>query len=591
WAEHPDELAGNHDLLSVTRPDVIAGIHRAYLVAGADIVETNTFNANRISQADYGTGEAVHEMNRAAAALAREVADEVAREDPERPRWVAGVLGPTNRTASISPDVTDPGFREVTFGELADAYAEQARGLLDGGADLLLVETVFDTLNCKAALFALTGLLAKRGEDVPIMVSGTITDRSGRTLSGQTPEAFYNSVRHAPLLSIGLNCALGPEQLRPHLEELSGVAGLPVSCHPNAGLPNEFGGYDETPESMAASLREFAESGFVNVVGGCCGTTPDHIRAFADAIRNLPPRTVPDPPVRTRLAGLEPLNIGPDSLFVNIGERTNVTGSRRFRELIMDGDHETALEVARQQVESGAQMVDVNMDEGMLDSAEAMGTFLNLVAAEPQIARVPVVVDSSKWEVIEEGLRRVQGKGVVNSISLKDGEEAFREKARLVRRYGAAVIVMAFDEEGQAGTRERKVEICRRAYGILVDEEGFPPEDVIFDPNVFAVATGIEEHDRYALDFIEATREIKAACPHALVSGGVSNLSFSFRGVPRVREAMHAAFLYHAIRAGMDMGIVNAGALPVYDDIPAELLDPIEDVLLARDPGATEVLT
>jgi len=591
WADHSADLAGNNDLLSVTRPDVIAGIHRAYLEAGADIVETNTFNANRISQADYGTQGAAYELNRASAALARKVADEITGENRERPRWVAGVLGPTNRTASISPDVTDPGHREVTFGELAEAYAEQARGLLDGGADVLLVETVFDTLNCKAALFALTGLLEERGDDVPIMVSGTITDRSGRTLSGQTPEAFYNSVRHAPLLSVGLNCALGPEQLRPHMEELSGVAALPVSCHPNAGLPNELGGYDETPESMAEALRDFAESGFVNVVGGCCGTTPGHIRAFADAIRDLPPRSVPDPPVRTRLAGLEPLNVGPESLFVNIGERTNVTGSRRFRELVMDGDYETALEVARQQVESGAQMVDVNMDEGMLDSAEAMGTFLNLVAAEPDIARVPVVVDSSKWEVIEEGLRRVQGKGVVNSISLKDGEASFREKARLVRRYGAAVIVMAFDEEGQAETRERKVEICRRAYRILVDEEGFPPEDVIFDPNVFAVATGIEEHDRYAVDFIEATREIKATCPHALVSGGVSNLSFSFRGVPRVREAMHAAFLYRAIRAGMDMGIVNAGALPVYDEIPDELREAVEDVLFDRRDDATDRLT
>ena len=589
YADREEDLEGNNELLSLTRPDVIEDIHRAYLEAGADVVETNTFNANRISQADYGTESDVYEMNRAAAEIARRAADDASTGD--RLRWVAGALGPTNKTASISPDVTDPGYRNVTFDELAEAYAEQARGLLDGGADVLLVETVFDTLNCKAALFALTGLLEERGEDVPIIVSGTITDRSGRTLSGQTPEAFYNSVRHADLLAVGLNCALGPEELRPHLEELAGVSELPVSAYPNAGLPNEFGEYDETPESMADHYREWAESGFVNLVGGCCGTTPDHVRAFVEAVDGVPPRKVPEPPVRTRLAGLEPLTIGPDSLFVNIGERTNVTGSRRFQELITDGDYETALEVARQQVEGGAQMLDVNMDEGMLDSAAAMRKYLNLVASEPEIARIPVVVDSSKWEVIEAGLKCVQGKGVVNSISLKDGEDAFREKARLCRRYGAAAIVMAFDEEGQAESVERRVEICERAYRILVEEVGFPPEDIVFDPNVFAVATGMEEHRSYAEDFIDATRRIKERCPHALVSGGVSNLSFSFRGVPRVREAMHAAFLYHAIRAGMDMAIVNAGALPVYDEIPDDLLEAVEDVLFDRRDDATERLT
>jgi 5-methyltetrahydrofolate--homocysteine methyltransferase len=608
---HPLPLLGAHDVLALTRPDVLAEIHRAYLDADADLIETNTFNAQRISLADYTLQEHARVINREAARLAREACDE-AWARTGRPRWVVGCMGPTNRTASLSPDVSDPGARNVTFQELADAYREQAEGLLDGGADLLLVETVFDTLNAKAALFALSGLLAERGAHVPVMVSGTITDRSGRTLTGQTAEAFYNSVRHgvagafpdgrapwAPaeargrvgLLSVGLNCALGPREMRPFLEELHGVAEVWVSCHPNAGLPNEFGEYDESPEAMARVMREFAGSGFVNVAGGCCGTTPEHVRQIAEAVRDLKPRRIPERPVRTRLSGLEALTLGEGALFANVGERTNVTGSSRFRKLIEADDFEAALEVARQQVESGAQLLDVNMDEGLLDSVAAMRRYLSLIATEPGISRIPVVVDSSRWEVIEEGLRCLQGKGVVNSISLKDGEDAFREKARLVRRYGAAVIVMAFDEQGQADSAERKVEICRRGYRILVEELGFPPEDVIFDPNIFAVATGIEAHDRYAMDFIEATRRVKESCPHALVSGGVSNLSFSFRGSPAVREAMHAAFLYHAIRAGMDMGIVNAGALPVYDEIESGLLEAVEDVLFARRADATERLT
>lgn len=600
FRDHPTDLQGANDVLCLTRPDVVGEVHRAYLDAGADLIETNTFSANRISLADYGLEELAREMSREAARIARAAADEAEAADPDRPRWVAGALGPTTKTASISPDVSDPGARNVTFDELARAYAEQARGLLEGGADILLVETCFDTLNAKAALYAVSGVLAEMERDAPVMVSGTITDQSGRTLSGQTPEAFYNSVRHgvqpgpgraSGLLSAGLNCALGVDQLRPFLEELSDVAEVPVSCYPNAGLPNELGEYDDTPEHMATVTREFAEAGFVNIVGGCCGTTPDHIRAMAEAVRGVSPRAVTQRERRTRLSGLEPLNIGPDSLFVNVGERTNVTGSRRFRRLIQDEDYETALDVARGQVEGGAQVVDVNMDEGLLDSAALMERFLNLMAAEPEIARVPVMVDSSDFDVIEAGLKTLQGKGVVNSISLKDGEDAFRKKARVVRRYGAAAIVMAFDEDGQADTLERKVEICRRAYRILVEEEGFPPEDIIFDPNVFAVATGIEEHDRYAVWFIEAVRRIKESCPHALTSGGISNVSFSFRGSPEVREAMHAAFLYHAIEAGLHMGIVNAGALPVYDEIPADLLDPVEDVLFARGPGATEALT
>jgi 5-methyltetrahydrofolate--homocysteine methyltransferase len=600
FAESARPLLGATDVLSITRPDVIGEIHAAYIAAGADLIETNSFGANSITLADYGLAEAAEEINHAAARIARAAADEAEARDPERVVWVAGALGPTTKSASISPDVNDPGARSVTFDELVAAYAEQARGLLAGGVDVLLVETAFDTLNAKAALFAISSVLAELALDVPVMVSGTITDQSGRTLSGQTPEAFYNSVAHgvqpgpgrrSGLLSVGLNCALGIDQLRPFLEELSAVAAVPVSCYPNAGLPNEFGGYDDTPAHMARLAREFAESGFVNIVGGCCGTTPDHIAAIADAVAGVPPRRVPEHPRRTRLAGLEPLVIGPGSLFVNVGERTNVTGSRKFARLIKEGAYAAALEVAREQVLGGAQIIDVNMDEGLLDAQAAMTRFLNLLAAEPDVARVPVMVDSSDWSVIEAGLKTLQGKGVVNSISLKDGEQAFRERARLVRRYGAAAVVMAFDENGQADTVERRVAICKRAYRILVEEERFPPEDIIFDPNVFAVATGIDEHARYAIDFIEAVRRIKAACPHALTSGGISNVSFSFRGSPEVREAMHAAFLYHAIAAGLDMGIVNAGALPVYDEIPKDLLGPIEDVLFARTPDATEALT
>ena len=588
---HRQPLLGNNDLLSLTRPDIIGGIHRAYLDAGADIVETNTFSATRLAMSDYRVEDAVGEINRAAARIAREAADEFTARTPNRPRYVAGILGPMNRTASISSDVNDPGARQVTFEELRAAYAEQARALIEGGVDLLMVETIFDTLNAKAAVFAILEEFDASGVRLPLMISGTITDQSGRTLTGQTPEAFYNSLRHAAPLAFGLNCALGPDQLRPYLQELSTVCETSVSCHPNAGLPNEFGGYDLTPENMAATLGEFARSGFLNLTGGCCGTTPDHIAAIAAAVQGVAPRHVPEPPVRTRLSGLEPLTIGPESLFVNVGERTNVTGSQRFARLILDDDYEAALEVALQQVRNGAQIIDINMDEGMLDSEAAMVRFLNLLAAEPEIARVPFMIDSSRWEVIEAGLRCVQGKAVVNSISLKDGEEAFRGQARLIRRYGAAVIIMAFDEEGQAATGDRKVEISTRAYDILVQGEGFPPEDIIFDPNIFAVATGIAEHDEYAVAYFEAVARIKESLPHALVSGGVSNVSFSFRGSHGVREAMHSAFLYHAGQAGMDMGIVNAGAITVYDEIPGELLTAVEDVLFNRDPGATERLT
>ena len=588
--EHGSELRGNNDILSLTRPDVIEAIHRAYLEAGADLLETNTFNAQAISQADYGTTHLVRDMNLAAARLARNAADECTRRTPDRPRFVIGVLGPTNRTGSLSPDVNDPGFRAATFEQIADAYAEQARALLEGGVDALMVETVFDTLNCKAALFAIRGLFDDLGRDVPLMVSGTITDASGRTLSGQTVEAFWHSIRHGGLFSVGLNCALGATQLRPYLEDLAGIADTAVSCHPNAGLPNAFGGYDQTPAEMAGLVREFATSGFVNIVGGCCGTTPEHIRAVVEAVAGLPPRTIPTRPAVCRLSGLEPFMIRPDSLFVNVGERTNVTGSARFATLIVAGDYEAALEVARHQVENGAQILDVNMDEGMLDSRAAMERFLRLVAAEPDIARVPVMVDSSRWEVLETGLRNLQGKGIVNSISLKEGEADFLAKARLVRRYGAAVIVMAFDEQGQADTVDRKVAICVRAYRLLTERIGFPGEDIIFDPNIFAVGTGIEEHNRYAIAYLEATRAIKRTLPGALVSGGVSNLSFAFRGSPAIREAMHSAFLYHAIQAGMDMGIVNAGQLAVYQDIPADLLTAVEDLLFDRRADATERL-
>jgi 5-methyltetrahydrofolate--homocysteine methyltransferase len=589
--DHPRDLAGNNDLLCLTRPDVITEIHRAYLEAGADLIETNTFNSQVISQADYGTSHLVRELNVAAARLARQAADEFTARTPDRPRFVVGSLGPTNRTASISPDVNDPAFRNVAFEELAAAYREQADGLLEGGADALMVETVFDTLNCKAALFGLRELLEQRGENVPIMVSGTITDASGRTLSGQTVEAFWNSVRHADLFTIGLNCALGARQLRPYVDELARIADIPVTCHPNAGLPNAFGGYDETPETMRALVGEFARSGLVNIVGGCCGTTPRHIAALTEEVAGVAPRAIPTVPRMCRLAGLEPLEFRPDRLFVNIGERTNVTGSKRFAELIKTGQYEPALEVARHQVENGAQLIDVNMDEGMLDAAAAMQRFLRLVAAEPDIAKVPIVVDSSRWEALETGLKNLQGKGIVNSISLKEGEEDFLKKARLVRRYGAAAVVMAFDEKGQADTADRKVEICARAYRLLTEQVGFPPEDIIFDPNIFAVATGIEEHNHYALAYLEAVRRIKATLPHALISGGVSNLSFAFRGSPAIREAMHSAFLYHAIGAGMDMGIVNAGQLPVYADIPTDVVVAVEDVIFNRRPDATERLT
>jgi 5-methyltetrahydrofolate--homocysteine methyltransferase len=584
------DLKGNNDLLSLTQPAIIAEIHRAYLDAGADIIETNTFNSTAVSMADYGMEELVYELNLQGARLARAAADVAEAREPGRPRFVAGAMGPTNRTASFSPKVHDPGFRNVSFDELAATYAEAARGLLDGGADLLLVETIFDTLNAKAAVFGIQSVFEERGDRVPLMISGTITDQSGRTLSGQTPEAFWYSLMHAEPLIVGFNCALGGKALRPHVQELARVAPVFVSAYPNAGLPNEFGNYDETAQITASVLREFAEHGLVNLVGGCCGTTPAHIRAIADAVRGLAPRRPPELPHRCRLSGLEPLVIGPQTNFVNVGERTNVTGSRRFAKLVLEGQYEAGLKVARQQVENGAQMLDVNMDEAMLDSAAAMQTFLRLVASEPSISRVPIMIDSSKWSVIEAGLKCVQGKGVVNSISLKEGEDAFIRHARLVRRYGAAVIVMAFDERGQADTVERKVEICTRSYRILTQQVGFPPEDVIFDPNIFAIATGIEEHADYAVGYIEAARRIKAELPHALVSGGVSNVSFSFRGNDPVREAIHAVFLYHAIHAGMDMGIVNAGALPIYSDIDPGLLERVEDVVLNRRPDATERL-
>ncbi len=590
FADWPRELRGHSDLLTLTQPDIIRAIHLAYLEAGADIIETNSFTSNAMSLADYGMEELVYELNHAAARLAREAADEWERRTPDVPRFVAGVLGPTNRSASLSPDVNDPGFRNVTFDALVATYTDGARGLLDGGADLILVETIFDTLNAKAALFALDGLFEHLGRRLPVMISGTIVDASGRTLSGQTTEAFWNSVAHGRPLSVGLNCALGAQALRQYVQELSRVAPVFVSAHPNAGLPNEFGQYDETPEFMAGVLGEFVEQGLVNFVGGCCGTTPAHIRAIAEAVRGLAPRERARPERVCRLSGLEPLAIGPESIFVNVGERTNVTGSRKFARLVLAGDYEAGLEIARQQVESGAQMIDINMDEGMLDSQAAMVKFLQLIGSEPGISRVPVVLDSSKWSVIEAGLKCVQGKGVVNSISLKEGEDEFVRQATLVRRYGAAVIVMAFDERGQADSAARKVEICTRCYRILTERVGFPPEDIIFDPNIFAIATGIEEHNNYAVDYIEATGRIKAELPHVLVSGGVSNVSFSFRGNDPVREAIHAAFLYHAIDAGMDMGIVNAGQLPIYADIPPDLLERVEDVVLNRRADATDRL-
>ena len=586
FADHPKELQGCNDLLTLTRPDVIGGIHDAYLEAGSDIVETNTFNATSIAMADYGLEHVVYELNRESAALARRSCEKF-----EGTRWVAGVLGPTNRTASISPKVNDPGYREARFDDLVATYVEAARGLTDGGADILMVETIFDTLNAKAALFAIEEHFSNAGRRWPIMISGTITDASGRTLSGQTTEAFWYSLRHAEPLSIGLNCALGAKELRQYVQTLSGVSDIAVSAHPNAGLPNEMGEYDDTPESMAAEIREWADSGLVNIVGGCCGSTPDHIRAIANTVHGVRRRTPPKLPPRMRLSGLEPVVIGDaDSLFVNIGERTNVTGSARFRKLIQGDDYDTALRVGRQQVESGAQLIDVNMDEGMLDGVAAMRRFLDLCAAEPDIARVPFVVDSSKWEVIEAGLKCLQGKGIVNSISLKEGEEEFLRQARLCKRYGAAVIVMAFDEDGQADSVSRRVQICERSHALLVDEVGFDSADIVFDPNIFAIATGIEEHATYAVDFIEATRQLKARFPSCKISGGVSNVSFSFRGNNAVREAIHSVFLFHAIQAGLDMGIVNAGQLAVYDQIPAELRERVEDVVLNRRPDATERL-
>ncbi len=639
FADHPIDVKGNNDLLVLTQPHVISGIHREYLEAGADILETCTFNSNSVSMLDYEMQHLVYELNVAGAKLARGLCDEFST--PDKPRFVAGVLGPTGRTASISPDVNDPGARNVTFDELVESYTESVRGLLDGGADILMVETIFDTLNAKAALFAIEKVFIEREQEVrkreeasradsdarrigasnetyhegrrgasedatqqpgravaysrfrvPIMISGTITDASGRTLSGQTTEAFYNSLIHARPLSIGLNCALGAELMRPYVEELSRVASCYVSAHPNAGLPNPLAetGYDEMPETTARLVKEFATSGFLNIAGGCCGTSPAHIKAIADALKDVPPRKIPNLEKKSRLSGLEPFNIGDDSLFVNVGERANVTGSAKFKRLILEGKYDEALEVAKQQVETGAQVIDVNMDEAMLDGEAAMVKFLNLIASEPDISKVPLMIDSSKWNIIEAGLKCVQGKSIVNSISLKEGEENFIKYASLVRRYGAAAVVMAFDEQGQADTYKRKTEICKRSYDILVNKVGFPPEDILFDPNIFAIATGIEEHNNYAVDFIEATAWIRKHLPYAKISGGVSNVSFSFRGNDPVREAIHTVFLYHAIKAGMGMGIVNAGQLGVYDEIPKDLRDAVEDVVLNRDPDAGEKL-
>ncbi|MBF4521458.1 methionine synthase [Acinetobacter towneri] len=585
FADWAHDLKGNNDLLVLTQPQIIQGIHEAYLDAGADIIETNSFNGTRVSMSDYHMEDLVPEINREAARLAKAACEKYST--PDKPRFVAGVLGPTSRTCSISPNVNDPAFRNITFDALKENYIEAAHALIEGGADILLIETVFDTLNCKAAIFAVKEVFKQLGRELPLMISGTITDASGRTLTGQTAEAFWNSVRHGDLLSIGFNCALGADAMRPHVKTVSDVADVFVSAHPNAGLPNAFGGYDETPEETAAFLKEFAESGLINITGGCCGTTPDHIRAIYNAVKDIPPRKIPEIKPACRLSGLEPFNIYDDSLFVNVGERTNVTGSKKFLRLIREENFAEALDVARQQVESGAQIIDINMDEGMLDSEGAMVHFLNLVASEPDISRVPIMIDSSKWEIIEAGLKCVQGKAVVNSISLKEGYDEFVEKARLCRQYGAAVIVMAFDEVGQADTAARKREICKRSYDVLVNDVGFPAEDIIFDPNVFAVATGIEEHNNYAVDFIEATGWIKQNLPHAMISGGVSNVSFSFRGNEPVREAIHAVFLYHAIQQGMTMGIVNAGQLAIYDDIPTELKHAVEAVILNQNQGET----
>ncbi|SDD20418.1 methionine synthase [Nocardioides lianchengensis] len=588
FADWPSDLQGNNDLLTLTQPDIIGGIHREYLEAGADIIETNTFNANAVSLADYGMAELAYELNHAAARLARETADAVAT--PDRPRYVAGALGPTTRTASISPDVNDPGARNVSYDQLVAAYLEASRGLVDGGADLIMIETIFDTLNAKAAIFAVETLFEEYGRRWPVIISGTITDASGRTLSGQVTEAFWSSVRHVAPLAVGLNCALGAKEMRPYIAEMARIADSFVSCYPNAGLPNAFGEYDESPDETAAVVSEFADAGFVNIVGGCCGTTPDHIAAIARSVEGKTRRTPAEVAPAMRLSGLEPFTIDDGSLFVNVGERTNITGSAKFRNLIKAGDYDTGLSIAAQQVENGAQVIDVNMDEGMIDGVAAMDRFTKLIASEPDISRVPLMIDSSKWEVIEAGLKNVQGKAIVNSISMKEGEDKFREQAALVRKYGAAAVVMAFDEDGQADNLERRKTICERAYRILVDEVGFPAEDIIFDPNVFAVATGIEEHASYGLDFIEATRWIKQNLPGAKVSGGISNVSFSFRGNNPVREAIHAVFLFHAIEAGLDMGIVNAGALVPYTEVEPELRDRIEDVILNRRPDAAERL-
>ncbi|MEZ8018978.1 methionine synthase [Vibrio splendidus] len=590
FADWHSDLKGNNDLLVLTQPKLIKDIHMEYLEAGADILETNTFNSTTIAMADYDMESLSEEINFTAAKLAREAADEWTAKTPDKPRFVAGVLGPTNRTCSISPDVNDPGYRNVSFDELVEAYSESTRALIKGGSDLILIETIFDTLNAKACSFAVESVFEEVGITLPVMISGTITDASGRTLSGQTTEAFYNALRHVKPISFGLNCALGPDELREYVGEMSRISECNVSAHPNAGLPNAFGEYDLSPEDMAEHVKEWAESGFLNLIGGCCGTTPEHIRQMAEAVEGVTPRQLPDLPVSCRLSGLEPLTIAKESLFVNVGERTNVTGSARFKRLIKEELYDEALSVAREQVENGAQIIDINMDEGMLDAEACMVKFLNLCASEPEISKVPVMVDSSKWEVIEAGLKCIQGKGIVNSISLKEGKDKFVEQAKLVRRYGAAVIVMAFDELGQADTRERKVEICTNAYNILVDEVGFPPEDIIFDPNIFAVATGIDEHNNYAVDFIEAVGDIKRDLPHAMISGGVSNVSFSFRGNNYVREAIHAVFLYHCFKNGMDMGIVNAGQLEIYDNVPEDLREAVEDVVLNRRDDSTERL-
>jgi 5-methyltetrahydrofolate--homocysteine methyltransferase len=590
FKNHPCDLKGNNDLLSITRPDIIKAIHAEYLEAGADIIETNTFSSTSVAMADYQLQALVYEMNYESARIAREAANEIELLVPAKPRFVAGAIGPTNRTASLSPDVNNPGYRATTFDQLVEAYYEQVHGLVDGGADLLLIETVFDTLNCKAALYAIQQYVQDGGRELPVMVSGTITDASGRTLSGQTVEAFWNSISHVPILSIGFNCALGARQLKTHIQELARISDCYISAYPNAGLPNAFGGYDETAQEMGAIVEEYLKEGLVNVLGGCCGTTPVHTKVISELVRDYKPHVPHAVSPLPRYSGLEPLTITPETLFVNIGERTNVTGSRKFAKLIINGEFEEALSVARQQVEGGAQIIDVNMDEGMLDSEQAMSDFLNLIASEPDIAKLPLMIDSSKWSVIEAGLKCVQGKSIVNSISLKEGEEAFVRLARKVRQYGAAVVVMAFDEQGQADTLPRRIEICERSFRILTDKVGFPPQDIIFDPNILAIATGIEEHNNYAVDYLEAVKWIKANLPHALVSGGVSNLSFSFRGNDAVREAMHTIFLYHAVQAGMDMGIVNAGMMGVYDEIPIELRTLIEDVIFNRHPDATEKL-